>query len=156
MAKMHFVLERSLIFKKINQWKYNAKFVNIHHMQRFDEKIISDFFHVYPSPGDNWNSALFGSFWLFLGRKLRYSMAPDNIDISPKGINRAVWLRHRYNGFGLQKKCNYIANLEKSGKILNVMLISINFKQIIEQCWLNSALFVTFSALPDSTLIKIV
>ena len=135
MAKMHFVLERSLIFKKINQWKYNAKFVNIHHMRCFDEKIISDFFHVYPSPGDNWNSALFGSFWLFLGRKLRYSMAPDNIDISPKGINWAVWLRHRYNGFGLQKKLanviTYIANLEKSGKILNVMLISINFKQII-------------------------
>ena len=129
------MLERSLIFKKINQWKYNAKFVNIHYMQCFDEKIISDFFHVYPSPGDNWNSALFGSFWLFLGRKLRYSMAPDNIDISPKGINWAVWLRHRYNGFGLQKKigkCNYIANLEKSGKILNVMLISINFKQIIK------------------------
>ena len=128
------MIEGSLIFKKINQWKYKARYVNIHYMQCFDEKIISDFFHVYPSPGNNWNSALFGSFWLLLGRKLRYSMAPDNIDISPKGINWAVGLRHRYNGFSLQKngKCNYIANLEKLGKMLNVMLISINLKQIIK------------------------
>ena len=51
-------------------------------------------------------------------------------------------------------KCNYIANLEKSEKTLNVMLVSINFKQVIEHSFPADLFSIFLKACPFISILS--